>query len=60
VVGAGARGGAEHAELAAARDGIGPAVHAELAKDAAHMPLDRVQGDEELGADLALGKLARQ
>jgi hypothetical protein len=52
--------GSEQAKLAAARDGVGAAGHAQLAKDALHMALDGVQGDEELGADLALGKLARE
>src|SRR5262245_45237481 len=45
-------------ELAAAGDRVGPAAHVERAEGAPHVALDRVQGDVELAADLALGELA--
>src|SRR5439155_5747550 len=50
----------EEAELPRLADGVGAGGDAELAEDRACMGLDGVEGDVELGGDLALGELARE
>src|SRR5215475_12376600 len=54
------RGGPSGQEVTAAGDRVRAARDAELAEDAPRVPFHRVQRDEQLGADLALGEIAGQ